>query len=123
MAAVEQGFSLAPREPMDISYLWGLKGKLLLEDVAPGSTAQLLPSAKSRLEEAEKCFRKAIAVAAEIGAKGYELRSATSLGRLLAASGRPIEARAVVKPLLKSIKEGLDTQDLIDAHQLMEELG
>jgi len=123
MAAVEQGFSLAPREPMDISYLWGLKGKLLLEDLAPGSTAQLLPSAKSRLEEAEKCFRKGIAVAADIGAKAYELRSATSLGRLLAASGRPIEARAIVKPLLKSLEEGHDTQDLIDAHQLMEELG
>ena len=122
MTAVEQGFSLTPPQPMDISYLWALRGELLLEQLGPGAAAQNLPSANSRREDAEKSFRKAISLAKSIGAKSYEIRSATGLGRLLAASGRATEARAMVEPLLQSIREGLDTRDLRDAKQLMDQL-
>ena len=45
--------------------------------------------------EAEQCFRRAIAIAAEQGAKSFELRATTSLARLLRDTGRHDEARDI----------------------------
>jgi tetratricopeptide (TPR) repeat protein len=120
MAALEEGFSLAPKEPFDVSYLWWLKGKLTL--FGSEKNTSLVRLDKSRLEDAEKCFRTALSLAATIGAKSYELRSATSLGRLLLARGKGIEARGIVEPLLKSMTEGFDTRDFVDARQLVADL-
>jgi tetratricopeptide (TPR) repeat protein len=122
IAAVEQGLSLPSQEPMDISYLWWLRGKLLLENAGSTATSQILDLDKSSLETAEKSFRTALSIATDIGAKSYAIRSATSLGRLLMARGQAIEARAIVEPLFDSMTEGFDTRDLVDAKQLMEDL-
>ncbi len=121
-AAVEQGFSLSLQEPMDISYLWWLRGELFLKNTGPEGTAQILQLDKSSLDEAEKSFRTALSLATNVGAKPYAIRSATSLGRLLAAREQAAEARAIVEPLLKSMPEGFDTRDLVDAKQLLEDL-
>jgi predicted ATPase len=121
IAAVEQGFSLVV-EPFDISYLWWLKGRVLLENAGSRAGAPILQLDKSRLEDAEKSFRTALSLATNIGAKSYAIRSATSLGRLLSASGKSAEARAIVEPLLKSMTEGFDTREFVDAKQLMEDL-
>jgi adenylate cyclase len=120
ITAVEEGFSLA-QEP-DIPYLWWLKGKLYLDNAGREGTVEIQRLDKSRREDAENCFRKALSLATNIGAKSYAIRSATSLGRLLAASGKAAEARAIVEPLFKSMTEGFDTRDLVDAKQLVENL-
>jgi tetratricopeptide (TPR) repeat protein len=122
MVAVEEGLTLPSQEPMDISYLWWLRGKLFLENTYSAATPQILRLDKSSLEEAEKSFRTALSLATNIGAKSYAMRSATSLGRLLAARGMVAEARALVEPLLKNMTEGFDTRDLVDAMQLVEDL-
>ncbi len=122
MAALEEGFSLAPQEPFDISYLWWLKGEMSLSTAGSEENTQLLRLDKSRLEDAEKSFRTALSIAANIGAKSYELRAGASLGRLLAARGNDAEARTIVEPLVKGMTEGFDTREFVSARQLVEEL-
>ena len=122
MAALEEGFSLAPQEPFDVSYLWWLKGKLSLSSAGSEQNPQLVRFDQSRLEDAEKSFRTALSLAATIGAKSYALRAAASLGRLLAELGNAAEARTIVEPVLKSMTEGFGTREFVDAKRLMEEL-
>ncbi len=122
IATVEQGLNLALQEPMNFSYLWWLRGELLLKNAGPEGIVQILRLDKSSLDEAEKSFRTALSLAIDIGAKPYAIRSATSLGRLLLARGKAIEAKGIVEPLLKSVTEGLDTRDIVDARQLVTDL-
>jgi class 3 adenylate cyclase/predicted ATPase len=72
--------------------------------------------------KAEDSFRTALAIAREQGTRGYELRAATSLGRLWLKQGRRGEARDLLAPLYASFTEGFDTQDLKEAKALLEEL-
>jgi class 3 adenylate cyclase/tetratricopeptide (TPR) repeat protein len=73
--------------------------------------------------EAEQCLRHAIAIAAEQGAKSFELRAATSLARLLRDTGRRDEARAMLAEIYNWFSEGFDTADLKAAKALLGELG
>jgi class 3 adenylate cyclase/tetratricopeptide (TPR) repeat protein len=73
--------------------------------------------------EAERCLRHAIAIAAEQGAKSFELRAATSLARLLRDTGRREEARAMLAEIYNWFTEGFDTADLKAAKALLGELG
>ena len=72
--------------------------------------------------EAERCFRKAIEVAREQGAKWWELRAATSLARLWRDRGKQAEAHDLLAPVYGWFTEGFDTPDLKDAKALLEEL-
>jgi class 3 adenylate cyclase len=74
-----------------------------------------------RLAEAD--FRDAMALACSMGAKAWELRTTTSLARLLAQQGRRDEARAMLAKIYNWFTEGFDTADLKDAKALLEELG
>ena len=65
--------------------------------------------------EAERCFRKAMAVAQAQGAKLWELRAATSLARLWRDQGRRAEAHDLLAPVYDWFTEGFDTTDLKDA--------
>jgi predicted ATPase len=87
-----------------------LKDELLLLAGAPES-------------EAEASTRRAIAIAQCQEAKGWELRAATSLARLLRKHGLIAEARDVLAPVYNWFTEGFDTADLKDAKALLEELG
>jgi tetratricopeptide (TPR) repeat protein len=87
-----------------------LKGELLLLSGAPQS-------------EAEASMRRAIAIAQGQEAKGWELRAATSLARLLCRQRRIGEARDILAPVYNWFTEGLDTADLKDAKALLDELG
>ena len=72
--------------------------------------------------EAESCFRRAIEVAQNQGAKLLELRAATSLGGLLRDRGRSAEARKLLSEIYGWFTEGFDTADLVDAKALLDAL-
>jgi predicted ATPase len=72
---------------------------------------------------AEASFREAIAVARQQGARGWELRVATSLAHLLLDRGRRIDARELLAPVYGWFTEGFDTPDLQKAKALLDALG
>lgn len=72
--------------------------------------------------EAEKCFHTAIKIARERGAKMLELRAATSLASMLAASGKQAAARGALQPIHDWFTEGFDTPDLKAARSLLNDL-
>jgi len=71
---------------------------------------------------AEAAFQQAIAVAHRQNAKFWELRAATSLGRLWRDQGKRIEARDLLAPIYDWFTEGFDTPVLRDAKALLDEL-
>jgi len=73
-------------------------------------------------ELAEACFREAIALARNMGAKAWEVRATTSLARLLAKYGRRDEGHAMLVEIYARFTEGFDTADLKDAKALLDEL-
>lgn len=73
-------------------------------------------------EEAEACFRRAIAVAQKQQAKLWELRAAISLAQLLRDRQRQNEARDLLALVYGRFAEGLDTPDLRRAKALLGEL-
>ena len=74
------------------------------------------------LEETQTLLRRALEIACGQQAKSYELRAATSLGRLLRNQGQRDEARALLAPIYDWFTEGFDTADLKDAKALLDEL-
>jgi len=76
-----------------------------------------------RTDEGEQALREALAVAQAQGARGWELRAATSLARLLRASRRTGDAVAVLTPVLAWFDEGHDARDVRSATALLRELG
>jgi tetratricopeptide (TPR) repeat protein len=80
----------------------------------------LLQSGKP--DDAERCFRSAIEIAARRAERSLELRAATSLARLLMGKGRRGEARRILGGIYAWFTEGLDTADLGAARALLEDL-
>jgi len=80
-------------------------------------------AAQGRDAEAEAQLNAAIACARAQGARSWELRSAVTLARHLAARGRAAEGRALLAPIYGWFTEGWDTRDLVDAKALLDELG
>jgi tetratricopeptide (TPR) repeat protein len=73
-------------------------------------------------EAAEADFRRAIRLAQSMAAKAWELRSTTSLARLLRDTGRRDEAQSMLAEIYNWFTEGFDTADLKEAKALLEEL-
>jgi predicted ATPase len=73
--------------------------------------------------KAEDSFRTALAIAREQGTRGYELRAAVSLARLLRDHGRHAEAQDLLAPVYGWFTEGFDTPDLKEAKALLDQLG
>ena len=92
--------------------LYRLRGELLLAD-GSGCTAMV---------RAEECFASARAIAAQQGAKAWELRAATSLARLWQQRGKRAEAHQLLSDIYSWFSEGFDTKDLQNAKALLEEL-
>jgi predicted ATPase len=67
-------------------------------------------------------FRSALAVAREQGTRGFELRAAVSLARLLSSQGRREEASDLLSPVYGWFTEGFGTPDLKEAKALLDEL-
>jgi class 3 adenylate cyclase/tetratricopeptide (TPR) repeat protein len=86
--------------------VWRLKGLCLL-------------ALSSDRREGEECLRKAVDIAAERGARSWQLRASTSLARWLHLGGRKDKAREVLSPALDFFSQGLDTPDVRDARALL----
>jgi len=69
------------------------------------------------------CFRTALDVAREQGTRGFELRAAVSLARLLRDQECCQEARDLLAPICGWFTEGFDTPDLREAKALLDGLG
>jgi predicted ATPase len=78
--------------------------------------------ARGQHDESESCFRRAIEVSREQGAKTLELRAATSLARLWSERGRNAEAGELLAPVYGWYTEGFDTPDLKEAKILLDAL-
>jgi class 3 adenylate cyclase/DNA-binding winged helix-turn-helix (wHTH) protein/predicted ATPase len=74
-------------------------------------------------EEAETCFRQALAVARQQQAKSLELRAALSLSRLWQQQGKRHEAYELLAPIYGWFTEGLASADLHEAQTLLTALG
>ena len=86
-------------------------------------TGELHSLQRSDAEEAAHiCFRQAIGIAGELGAKSLELRAALSLARHWQQKGKPKKARELLEPIYSWFTEGFDTPDLKDAKTLLAEL-
>src|SRR5262249_52373249 len=112
LGTVERGLALATDTGQHLSDagLYHLKGELLLA-TGPASSA-----------EAGALFCRALDIARAQEAKSFELRAATSLGRLWQRQGKRAEARALLAPVYACFTEGFDTRDLVEAKALLEEL-
>jgi class 3 adenylate cyclase/predicted ATPase len=71
----------------------------------------------------EAALRQALAVAQQQGAKGWELRAATSLAQLWVDRGNREAASNLLAPIYSWFTEGLDTPDLCNARMLLDALG
>jgi class 3 adenylate cyclase/predicted ATPase len=96
--------------------LYRLKGNILLSalNTDNGLTA--------RSDEAETCFRDAIALARHQGARSLELRAVVSLARLWQREGKITEARQALSEVYGGFTEGFDTADLREARALLDAL-
>ena len=73
-------------------------------------------------DDAEACYREAIAVARRQQAKSLELCAALSFARLMKRQKRHSEAVHLLRPIHGWFKEGFDTKDLVEAKALLEAL-
>ncbi|HBY97701.1 MAG TPA: adenylate cyclase [Chloroflexi bacterium] len=112
LRAVEEALALVAEigERQWESELHRLKGELLLAASAENHA------------EAENCFRQALSVARQQGAKSLELRAAMGVSRLLRQQGRRSAARQVLVKAYGRFSEGFDTADLRAARRLLDEL-
>lgn len=78
---------------------------------------------KGNPDRAKACYLASLEWARKQQAKSWELRTATSLARLLQQQGKSKEARTLLAPIYSWFTEGFDTRDLKDAKLLLEELG
>src|SRR5262249_59833698 len=71
---------------------------------------------------AEELSRQSLDWARRQGALSWELRSATSLARLLRDQGRSADALALLQPVSDRFTEGFATADWQQAKRLLEQL-
>jgi predicted ATPase len=90
--------------------IFRLRGELLLKQGTLGAS------------EAQNCFEEGVEIACKQSCKSLELRSTTSLARLLAEQGHRDEARTMLVEIYNWFTEGFDTADLKDAKALLDEL-
>jgi predicted ATPase len=99
--------------------LYRLRGELTLQQA--GSRPQAV-GFKEKMEEAEKCFHKAIETAHKQQAKSLELRATMSLARLWQQQGKRDDARQMLAEVYNWFTEGFDTRDWQEAKALLTEL-
>ncbi|MDQ3070394.1 MAG: AAA family ATPase, partial [Acidobacteriota bacterium] len=111
LAAVAEGFDHAERtnERGFVAELHRVRGQLLL--------------GQGDDQNAEDSLRSALDYARARDARGFELRAAIALGRLLHERDHHVEARAVLAPAYEWFTEGHETADLKTGRALLSEIG
>jgi len=103
-----------------------LRGEFLITDrglqIAGSPAPRRARTRNPQFEEAEACFKRALAVAQQQEAKLFELRAAISLARLWRGQGKRAAARNLLAPVYGWFTEGLDTADAQAAKTLLDEL-
>jgi predicted ATPase len=113
--------------------VYRIKGELLLAQEGLRPQAEGL---REKIEEAEGCFLRALAIAQKQQAKSLELRAVMSLLRLRqqqavqpesritnpVSRAKLAEARRMLSEVYNWFTEGFDTKDLQEAKSLLEEL-
>jgi predicted ATPase len=97
------------------------KGELCLilaEETEAGSNE----NTQSTVAQAESYFQEALTIAQQQNAKSWELRAALSLSELWRTQNRGEDAYNLLKPTYTWFSEGLDTNDLMRAKNLLQEL-
>ncbi len=114
LAAIEKALDRVEitEERWCLPELLRIKSELLLQQETDG--APML---------AEQQFRQSLEWADRQQALSWQLRTATSLARLLRAQGRAEEARQLLSAIYARFSEGFDTQDLKAAKQVLDDLG
>ena len=79
-------------------------------------------NAVSDFADAEKYFQQALDLTRNQKARMLETRAAVGLGRLWQRQGKQQEALQILVDLYNSFTEGLEAEDLREAHTLIEEL-
>jgi tetratricopeptide (TPR) repeat protein len=74
-------------------------------------------------KQAHECFHGALSIARKQHATTLELRTATSLSRLLLEQGNPQEAKSVIAEVYNKFKPQTDNADLRIAKELIDVLG
>jgi len=92
------------------SLFYGLRGEAWSQGAIPTVMAPGTPAI-----DPAACFRRAIEVAHQQGARLWELRASTRLARWLRQEGRPQEARQALAALYATFDEGFDAPDLVEA--------
>ena len=105
--------------------IWRMRAELLLKADDPGLLAGTGKSAiqPSSVSEAEICFQHALAIARKQQARIFELRAALGLARLWVSQGQHEEAKVLLSDIYNWFSEGFDTEDLIAAKALLDDLG
>ncbi|WP_434666210.1 adenylate/guanylate cyclase domain-containing protein [Paraburkholderia sp. A3BS-1L] len=93
-----------------------LKGELILAP-SSGRTRDSIDQ-----QQAEACFQKAIAIAADQRATSLQLRAAISLARLWRTQGKSGKASSVLRGAYDVFTEGADTADMRQAKVLLGEM-
>jgi predicted ATPase len=116
----EEGLAVVDRA-MARADVSGQKGNSAELHRLRGDLLRRLPG--PNLKQCETSFRSALVIAHAQGARGFELRAALSLARLLRDKGANHDAREVLTPIYGSFTEGFDTADLQEAKALLEAAG
>ncbi len=82
----------------------------------------LLHTAGRSRKEAEQQLERALEISRSQQARSLELRAALALGRLWADEGKRTEARAVVQRVYGAFTEGFETDDMLRARRLLDQL-
>jgi hypothetical protein len=114
LAAIDEALDRSERneERWYVPELLRIKGDLVLGGGDP-----------SALSEAEDHLQRSLALAREQQTPSWALRTALSLSRLWRDAGRGGDVRGLLAPLYASFGEGLRTEDLRAARELLDALG
>jgi class 3 adenylate cyclase/predicted ATPase len=95
----------------------------LAAEVHHARAGLLLQLSNADQDLAQDDLRRALQFAEATGAKMPRLRAARDLARLLAKLGRRQDAVDLFAPLYAQFTEGFDTLDVVEARQLLDDLG
>jgi predicted ATPase len=117
LQVVDEAFDMVRRtgEHAAEAELYRLKGELSLQLRAQGSVFSVE-------EEAESCFRQALAIVRKQNARSWELRASVSLARLWQQQRKETEAQQLLSPIYHWFSEGFETADVQEAKALLNEL-